>query len=111
MSQAQRDDLARDARSPGLQPTDSFARFFWDNRIAAVACDNVAVERWPVDPQVGFLHIQLIAHLGMALGEMWDLDALADDCAEDGVHECMVVSAPLNIRGGVGSPANALVLK
>ena len=59
----------------------------------------------------GFLHIQLIAHLGMALGELWDLDALAEDCAADGVYECMVMSAPLNLRGGVGSPPNALAIK
>ena len=77
----------------------------------AIACDNPTVERWPMDPQSGFMHIQLIAHLGMALGEMWDLEALAADCAADGVYECMLVSAPLNVRGGVGSPPNALALK
>ena len=42
---------------------------------------------------------------------MWDLDALADDCARDGVYECLLVSSPLNLYQGVGSPANALAIK
>lgn len=111
MDQGQRAAMARDARAAGLRPDDPFPRFFWDEGVAAVAADNIAVERWPVDPERGFLHVALIAHLGMALGELWDLDALADDCASDGVYECMVVSAPLHLRGGVGSPPNALALK
>ena len=47
----------------------------------------------------------------MALGELWSLDALADDCARDGVYECMVVAIPLNLPRGVGSPANAIAIK
>jgi kynurenine formamidase len=111
LTRSQREALAADARAAGLKPNDPFPQFFWDHRIAAIAADNIAVERWPIDPEKGFLHIQLIAHLGMALGEMWDLDALAEDCAADGVYECMVMSAPLNLRGGVGSPPNALAIK
>jgi hypothetical protein len=47
----------------------------------------------------------------MNLGELWHLDALAEDCATDGVYEFMVTSAPLNLTGGVGSPPNALAIK
>ena len=39
------------------------------------------------------------------------LEALAADCASDGVYECLFVAKPLVIRGGVGSPANALAIK
>jgi hypothetical protein len=42
---------------------------------------------------------------------MWDLEALGDDCAADGVYEFLVTSAPLNLQNGVGSPANALAVK
>jgi len=111
MTKDAREDLSRSPCSPGLRPTEQFPRFFWDRRIPAVASDNLAVEKWPVEPEKGFLHIQLIAHLGMALGEMWDLDALAEDCAKDGIYECMLVSSPLNLRGGVGSPSNAVAIK
>jgi hypothetical protein len=47
----------------------------------------------------------------MPLGELWRLEALAADCEADGVYESLLVSAPLNLRGGAGSPANALALK
>jgi hypothetical protein len=47
----------------------------------------------------------------MAIGELWDLDGLAEDCAADGVFEFLLVSAPLNVPGGIGSPSNAIVLK
>lgn len=39
---------------------------------------------------------------------MWALEELADDCAEDQVYEFLLVAKPLNLIGGVGSPANAL---
>ena len=47
----------------------------------------------------------------MALGELWHLDDLAADCDQDGVCEFFLASAPLNVRGGIGSPPNALALK
>ena len=36
---------------------------------------------------------------------------LAEDCAGDGRYEFMVVSAPLNLEGGIASPPNAVVIK
>jgi len=59
----------------------------------------------------GFLHFRIIPLLGMAVGEMFVLDALAEDCAADGVYEGLFTSAPLNKVGGSGSPANALAIK
>jgi len=44
-------------------------------------------------------------------GEMFDLSALAADCATDGRYACLFVSAPLNIPRGVASPPNALAIK
>jgi hypothetical protein len=35
----------------------------------------------------------------------------AADCAEDGVYEALLTSAPMHASGGIGSPANALALK
>jgi hypothetical protein len=47
----------------------------------------------------------------MPLGEFWVLDALARDCANDGQYACLLVSVPLNLRGGVGSPPQAVAIK
>ena len=48
---------------------------------------------------------------GMPIGELWSLDALADDCARDGVYEFFLVAKPLNLPNGVGSPSNAVAFK
>ena len=47
----------------------------------------------------------------MLVGEIFDLDALAADCARDGVHEFQFVAPPLPITGAVGSPINPLAIK
>jgi kynurenine formamidase len=96
---------------PGLDPSVETAGWLWDRGIAAIAADNPALEALRVDAAVGFQHRRLIALQGMAIGELWDLEELAEDCAQDGVYEFMLVAAPLYIPGGVGSPANAYAIK
>jgi len=106
--------IAARFRAPGIEHTEDMARYLWDNQIMAVASDTYAVEVWPpawTEQPFGFLHRVLIGQLGMALGELWHLDDLAADCDQDGVCEFFLTSAPLNVRGGIGSPPNALALK
>ncbi len=98
-------------RTPGLVSTPNSAEWLWDRGLSAVAADNIAVEDTPGAPERGFLHRRLIPLLGFALGELWSLDGLAEDCANDGVYEFMLVAVPLNLPGGVGSPANAIAIK
>jgi hypothetical protein len=57
------------------------------------------------------LHQVAIPNMGLFLGEMWDFDALAQDCNEDGVWEFCVTAAPLPVTGAVGSPVNPLAVK
>jgi hypothetical protein len=57
------------------------------------------------------MHRVLIPLLGMALGELWALDELADRGAVDGRWDCMVVAKPLNLTGGAGSPLNAVAIR
>jgi kynurenine formamidase len=99
--------------TPGLAHEEAVARWLWDQQVAAVATDSPALEVLPVDQtsMETFLHVRLIALLGLAIGEMFYLEALAADCAEDGVYEGLLTAAPLNKVGGSGSPANALALK
>jgi kynurenine formamidase len=92
------------------------ARYLWDAHVAAVVADNPSVEVWPYDASdaafpFGFLHRVLIGQFGMALGELWWLDDLALACRRDGRYEVFLTAAPLNVPGGVGSPANALAFK
>jgi kynurenine formamidase len=99
---------ATSPRSAGLGGP-GIPAFLWNSGVAAVAADNPALEVLP-SPEFE-LHRALITRLGMAIGELWSLDALAEDCARDGVYEGLLTSAPLNVNGGAGSPANALLLK
>jgi hypothetical protein len=46
----------------------------------------------------------------MPIGEMFMLDLLAAECAAQGRYEFFFTSAPLNKRGGVASPPNALAI-
>ena len=42
----------------------------------------------------------------MMLGEIFDLEELAEDCAADGVWEFLLSAPPLRVAGGVGSPVS-----
>jgi kynurenine formamidase len=111
-----RERLPSRLNAPGLAHTEAVAEYLWDSRAAAIAADTFAVEVWPPDPDpaahpFGFLHHMLIGQFGMAIGELWWLQDLADSCAADGVHESFLVSAPMNAPGGIGSPANAVAMK
>lgn len=92
---------------PGLAAGEVTAAWLWDHRVAAVAADNPAMEVLKVDPSVGFLHRLLIPLLGMPIGEFWDLEALSEACRRHQRYAFLLTSAPLFIRGAVGSPANA----
>lgn len=84
-----------------------------DREIAALAADTWGAEVLPNETPDVFqpLHIILIVHMGLLLGEIFDFEALADDCAEDGRYECFFSAPPLPITGAVGSPVNPIAVK
>jgi kynurenine formamidase len=117
MSDEQKAQLARDTKSPGIEGSKRMARWLWEQHIAAVASDSPGLEAIP-PPNVGdfmeasdLLHFHMLSFFGMPIGEMWNLEELAEDCASDNRYEFFFTSAPLNIPGGVGSPPNALAIK
>ena len=81
--------------------------------IAALAADTMAVEVIPFEDPADPLpvHRLCIRDMGLTLGEMFDLDELADDCARDGVWTFLLTAPPLKVTGGVGSPLNPLAVK
>lgn len=111
---ARGDQTARAGQSTaefaGLAADEAMSRWLWDHNVAAVACDNPAVEVAPGDAAVGSLHRRLIPMLGIALGELFDFEDLAAACARSGRWEFLFVSVPLYLPGGVGSPANAIAI-
>lgn len=109
--QPTRNAVADDLHAPGLEGSAEMAGWLWDHRIAAVASDCPALEPWPWDLETISLHVRALCYLGMPFGELWSLESLADDCADDTVYEFLLTSAPLYLRGGIGSPPNALAIK
>jgi kynurenine formamidase len=97
--------------APGL----SFHTAGWihERRIAAIATDTWGMEVRPNEIPDTYqpLHQILIPSMGLLVGEIFDLDALAEDCAKDGIHEFQFVAPPLPITGAVGSPINPLAIK
>ena len=97
--------------SPGL----SFTTADWlhGTELAGLATDTWGFEVRPNEFRDAFqpLHQVCIPNLGLFIGEMWDLDALAADCAADGVFEFWLTAAPLPVTGAVGAPVNPIAVK
>ena len=97
--------------SPGL----SFTTADWlhGTEIAGIATDTWGFEVRPNEFDVAFqpLHQVAIPNIGLFIGEMWDLDALAADCAQDGRYDFWLTAAPLPVTGAVGAPVNPIAVK
>ncbi|GII98862.1 putative cyclase [Sediminihabitans luteus] len=97
--------------APGL----SFTTADWlhEHDVAAVATDTWGFEVRPNEFDVAFqpLHQVVIPNMGLFVGEMWDLEELAADCAADRRYEFLLVAAPLPVTGAVGAPLNPVALK
>jgi kynurenine formamidase len=77
-------------------------------QIAAVATDTWGMEVRPNETPEVFqpLHIVLIAGMGLWVGEIWDLDPLAEACAAEGRYEFFLSANPLVVSRAVGAPLN-----
>ncbi len=95
---------------PGLRGDERMAEFLWNCHIAGVVADNPSVEAAPGSTEDGFLHRRILPLLGFLIGELWRLDELGEVSSASGAYESLVVSVPLNLPGGVGSPANAIAM-
>ena len=112
---------------PGIEPSVRAAEVLWDLHVAAVACDpalDPIPGKWAglasppsaeqlADPEfaLGLSLHWVLPYLGLSIGEFFDLDALADDCAATGDWHCLFTTAPMHIPGGVATPANAIAVR
>jgi kynurenine formamidase len=73
---------------------------------AFFACDNWGIDASPGERAGAFMPVQavLTRDLGMPLGKLFDLEALAEHCAASGTWEFEFSCLPLPITGGVASP-------
>jgi kynurenine formamidase len=113
LARARREGWNGYAGGPSAGLSFTTAGWLHEHDVAAVATDTWGFEVRPNEFDEAFqpLHQVAIPHIGLFLGEMWDLDALAEDCAQDGVFEFWLTAAPLPITGAVGSPVNPIAVK
>jgi len=97
--------------APGLSLTT--AGWLHRTEIAAIATDTWGFEVRPNEfdaPAFQPLHQVVIPNMGLTIGEMWNLDELADACLERGSWEFLLSAPPLPITGAVGSPINPVAI-
>jgi kynurenine formamidase len=118
---ADRDEVRQARRSTGFRQHPDLLAWLWDNRIALFATDTYAVEVLPPAPDSpfagsapedhGMMHQELLAKLGVPMGELWNLTALTADSRRTGRWDAFLTVKPLHLVGGVGSPPNATAIR
>ncbi len=96
--------------SPGMSL--HTAPWLHEHEVAAIVTDTWGMEVKPNEIDVYQpLHIVALTYMGIPIGEIFDLEALAEDCAADGRYDFMFSASPLPITGAVGSALSALAIK
>lgn len=97
--------------APGL--TIETSEWLWQKKVAGVASDTWGVEMLPNATPDCFepWHCIVIPNMGLLVGEMFDLEFLAQDCANDRRYEFMLTAPVLPIVGGIGSPVDPHAIK
>jgi kynurenine formamidase len=97
--------------SPGLSL--QTVPWFHEHDVAAVAIDNLTLEVVPSEREDAFLPVHLLhlVEMGLLQGQNWNLEALAADCADDGVYEFFLAATPDRFSRGLGSPVNPVAVK
>ena len=87
---------------PGLS-TKSI-EWFRDHDVAAVATDTFVLECFPGEDPAALLPIHMIhlRDLGLAQGQIWALDDLAADCADDRQFDFLLSATPIPLTGASG---------
>jgi kynurenine formamidase len=97
--------------SPG--PGMAAAEWFHAHDVAAVATDTMTFEVFPCEREDLFLPVHLLhlVEMGMLQGQNFDLEALAADCASDGVSTFLLEATPEPFVRAVGAPVAPVAVK
>jgi kynurenine formamidase len=101
----------------GVETSRDVAKWLWETGVVSGAGDAPGWEKIPnynSPPEAGLqgktLHEIMLGGWGMPIGEMFDLEVLSEQCKKHGRYSFFVTSAPLHVKGGVGSPPNAIAI-
>ncbi|KAI0124397.1 hypothetical protein BJ170DRAFT_585981 [Xylariales sp. AK1849] len=92
----------------GVEQSEAMLKWIWEN-FSAVAGDQPSFECWPTRKD-WLLHEVLLAGWGCPIGELFDLEKLAEQCKKGKRWSFFVSSEPCNVPGGVASPPNILAI-
>jgi kynurenine formamidase len=98
---------------PNPGPSMMTVEWFHAHDVAAVATDSLTFEVFPSEREDCVLPVHLLhlVEMGMTQGQNFDLEALAEDCASDGVYRFFLEASPEPFVGGVGTPVNPVAIK
>ncbi|KAK5107408.1 hypothetical protein LTR62_001312 [Meristemomyces frigidus] len=92
----------------GVEQSEAMIQFLWEH-FSAAGGDHPSFEAWPTQKEYA-LHEIMLGGWGMPIGELFDLEALAEHCEEVKRWSFFLTSEPCNVPGGVASPPNALAI-
>lgn len=92
----------------GVEQSVEMLQWIWEN-FSAVASDLVPFEQYPPQSKPA-LHEVLLAGWGCPIGEMFNLEELAETCTKLGRWSFFLTSKVNNVPGGVASPPNILAI-
>jgi kynurenine formamidase len=104
--------------SPRLEPT--AVQWLRDHDFAALCTDCTSPDGVPCSADFAKMgpydtsqpiHVGGLVGLGLAIGELFYLEELAEACGEDGKYAFFMCAPPLNIPGAVGSPLTGIAIK
>lgn len=87
----------------GVDQSHDMADFLHDNYFSVVASDSPAFEVWPQIKEWNH-HINLLPLWGVPIGELWDMEKLAEVCKDRQQYVFFFVSIPMNVQGQFFNP-------
>ncbi|MCJ1254541.1 hypothetical protein MMC24_002356 [Lignoscripta atroalba] len=92
----------------GVEQSEEILEWIWGN-FSAVAGDQPSFECWPSQKD-WMLHEILLSGWGCPIGELFDLEKLAEHCKKINRWSFFVSSEVCNVPGAVASPPNILAI-
>jgi kynurenine formamidase len=88
------------------------AEWIHERKLAGIATDTWGMEVLPNETADVFqpMHIILIVHMGLWVGEIFDLEKLGERCAALGRQEFLFTAPPIPFSRAVGSPVNPIAI-
>jgi kynurenine formamidase len=104
------DQVAFNHDTPGLST--KTIEWIWRHDLGAVFTDTYVFEVWPPEDWACMMPVHMIhlRDMGLVQGQILDLEALAEACADEGRHELLFTAAPEPVKGGCSAPVNPVAV-